>query len=201
MKKALNIGCGSHSAPGWTNLDNSPNARLAKIPYARTILYKAGILSEAHYKVDWPDNLIIQDLDKKLPFKDNELQYVFSSHCLEHLSFNNAIQVLEEIKRVLAPGGIVRIVLPDLKFYIDKYMKEKEEGVRLAADNFIKNLHIISKARDPHLWMYDLQSITKRLEDLNFRNITECTFKKGDCIDVEILDNRPNDSLFVEAMK
>lgn len=201
MKKALNIGCGSHSAPGWTNLDNSPNARLSKIPYARTILYKIGILSKQHYDVKWPDNLIIQDLSKKLPFKDNELEYVFSSHCLEHLSFDNAIEVLKEIKRVLVPGGIVRIVLPDLKFYIDKYLAEKEEGNQLAADNFVKNLHFISKGRDPHLWMYDVQSITKRLKDLDFKNVMERTFKKGDCMDVDILDNRPNDSLFIEATK
>jgi hypothetical protein len=32
---ALNLGCGLSIAPGWINIDNSPNARLAKYPRLR----------------------------------------------------------------------------------------------------------------------------------------------------------------------
>jgi len=47
----------------------------------------------------------------KLPFKDNELDFVVSSHCLEHLT--DTKKVLKEWDRVLKPKGIMAILVPD----------------------------------------------------------------------------------------
>ncbi len=44
-------------------------------------------------------------------FKDNELDYVVSSHNLEH--YQDTIKTLREWKRVLKPGGILGVILPD----------------------------------------------------------------------------------------
>ena len=65
--KAVNIGCGLSIAPGWINIDNSPNARLAKYPPLRWMLWKAGVLSENHYRVEWPDSILINDVRRELP--------------------------------------------------------------------------------------------------------------------------------------
>jgi ubiquinone/menaquinone biosynthesis C-methylase UbiE len=50
---------------------------------------------------------------KKLPFNDNELEEVFSSHVIEHFSWREVKGVLVEWLRVLKKGGLLEIVTPD----------------------------------------------------------------------------------------
>ena len=47
-----------------------------------------------------------------LPFQDNSIEYVFSSHFFEHINDKTAINLLKESYRVLKPGGIIRITTP-----------------------------------------------------------------------------------------
>ncbi len=48
----------------------------------------------------------------KLPFKDEQLEYVWTSHFLEHLSFEEVLFLFNEIYRVMAVGGTLEIVVP-----------------------------------------------------------------------------------------
>lgn len=54
----------------------------------------------------------------KLPFADNELDYVISSHCLEH--FFDTIGTLEEWLRVVKPGGYVLTIVPHFARHAEK---------------------------------------------------------------------------------
>lgn len=53
-----------------------------------------------------------------LPFPDESLDYVATSHVLEHLA--NPIAALKEWCRVLRPGGIIYLVVPDKKYTWDR---------------------------------------------------------------------------------
>jgi hypothetical protein len=53
-----------------------------------------------------------------LPFRSNSLSYVVASHVLEHVA--NPIAALAEWYRVLHPGGIIYLVLPDRRFTWDR---------------------------------------------------------------------------------
>jgi len=48
-------------------------------------------------------------------FQDKSLDFVFSSHCLEH--FSNPEEIIKEIGRLLKPGGYLVIILPDMRYY------------------------------------------------------------------------------------
>jgi predicted SAM-dependent methyltransferase len=202
MKK-VNLGCGDHTVEGWINFDNSPNAMLSRIPFLRWFLYKCGILSEKHYKVQWPKDIRIRQLTRSLPFSDNEVDYFYTSHFIEHLSYDDAIKLFREVNRSLRVKGVLRIVVPDLNFYIQKYLFEKgnTDTAVLAANNFLQSLNIITKSRDPHLWMYDADSIKNSLKKAGFQKIERCEYRKGKCVDIEELDYLPEDSLFIEAIK
>lgn len=50
---------------------------------------------------------------RKLPYADNSVDEVYASHVLEHFSFRETAAVLAEWARVLKPGGIMRISVPD----------------------------------------------------------------------------------------
>lgn len=198
---AVNLGCGTSIAPGWINLDNSPNLKLSKIPLARWTLNKIGLLSKAHYKVKWSKEIQYRELTKSLPFKESSVDFIYTSHFLEHLSFLDAEKLLKEVYRVLKPSGIARIIIPDLRFYIIQYLENIEKSPSKAADVFMNGLTVISKGRDPHLWMYDNNSIIDKLLKVGFLKVEESEFQKGLCKDAAILDNRPLDSLFIEAIK
>jgi SAM-dependent methyltransferase len=202
--KAVNLGCGSSTAPGWINLDNSPGARLAKHPRLRWALWKFRILSDAHYAVPWPSDLIIHDLTKPLPFSNNEIDFVYSSHALEHLYPADGARLIADAFRVLKPGGMIRIVVPDLYYGVSRYIAMRDAASEDAtAAAILLNWLQLSKPghRDPHLWMYDAASLTDLLRSSGFVEVTVCNHKCGRMPDVNILDNRPDDSLHVEAVK
>jgi SAM-dependent methyltransferase len=50
-----------------------------------------------------------------LPFGAETLDAVWSSHCVEHLHANDVALALGEFRRVLRPGGLVLIAVPDLQ--------------------------------------------------------------------------------------
>jgi len=87
MKKILNLGCGidyreSTQKIKWVNLD-----------------------CDRKIKAD-----VYADLEKKLPFKDDTFEGVYTCHVLEHVS--NLIQLMSELKRVCKNGAIIKIRVP-----------------------------------------------------------------------------------------
>jgi predicted SAM-dependent methyltransferase len=99
--KLLNVGCGAHFHSNWVNLDIVP----------------AGPGVRQH------------DLRAPLPFKQGEFAAVYHSHVLEHLPHSQALPFLRECHRVLAPGGILRVVVPDLETIVRLYLKYLEGGL------------------------------------------------------------------------
>jgi len=55
------------------------------------------------------------------PFEDNSIKGIYTSHCLEHLFDNQVFKILEQSYRILQPGGVIRIALPDMEMMFDAY--------------------------------------------------------------------------------
>lgn len=62
-----------------------------------------------------PDNIVVHDLSRGIPFLDASADAVYHSHMLEHLDRALAAEFMTEVRRVLKPGGLQRIVVPDLE--------------------------------------------------------------------------------------
>lgn len=60
----------------------------------------------------------------KLPFEDGVLQYVFSSHCLEHLE--NPVEALEHWRDKLVDGGTLFLYLPhpDMTYWRPQFCRK-----------------------------------------------------------------------------
>ena len=80
----LNLGCGVRRHPDWTNVD-------------------------AHARVR---GIIVHDLRTPLPFPDNTFEIVYHSHALEHFDAEDGRRLIRECHRVLAPEGVLRVVVP-----------------------------------------------------------------------------------------
>jgi predicted SAM-dependent methyltransferase len=202
--KAINLGCGLSIAPGWINIDNSPNARLSKYPLLRWSLWKLRVLSSQRYEVKWPNSITFHNLRKRLPYSDSSIDYAYTSHFLEHLTLEEAQRLMKEVFRVLKPGGIIRIVVPDLALGAREYLAALEANPNdsTAAPYFLRWLQLSKPgARDPHLWMYDAPSLNAMLTEIGFENVAVCPYRQGRIPDCDVLDNRPDESLHLEAEK
>lgn len=98
--RLLNLGCGDRFHPAWINADHLPAA---------------------------PEVLPV-DASRPLPFPDAAFEAVYASHVLEHLSPAGGRRLLSEIRRVLAPGGTVRLVVPDVERSARAYLALLDEA-------------------------------------------------------------------------
>ena len=175
----VNIGCGQTPTPGWINFDNSPTVKIAKNPLINFLLNRIGILGPEHKRfinIVKKANIQWADAAKKIPLENNSVDVVYSSHMLEHLDREEAQTFLKECLRILKPGGIVRLVVPDLEKLVIDYINNRD------ADLFIqrtllaytkpktlkqKLLQLIVGYRG-HCWMYDGESLKKLLHNAGF---------------------------------
>lgn len=94
--KLLNLGCGYRYNKEWTNVD----------------FVSTGPGVQAH-------NLL-----QGIPFADNTFDAVYHSHVLEHFTRTDAGTFIKECYRVLKPGGIIRIAIPDLEKIATLYLQK-----------------------------------------------------------------------------
>ena len=68
------------------------------------------------------------DLLGHLPLPNDHVALVYSSHFLEHIPREQVSGFLTECRRILAPGGVLRLVLPDLENLCRTYLAHRERG-------------------------------------------------------------------------
>ncbi len=66
------------------------------------------------------------DLRRGLPFPDNSVKRIYSSHFFEHLSFNQGQTMLRECLRVLVAGGSISVCVPSARHYLEAYCLGKQ---------------------------------------------------------------------------
>ena len=176
----INIGCGSTPIEGWFNYDNSFSIRLSKQPILYNILSSVGFISKAQREyINFlkHSSVFFANATKYIPHADKSVDVIYSCHMLEHLTKNDAINFLKESRRVLKNNGIIRTVIPDIKYLVNNYMKSKD------ADTFIENTllteeyptlkskikYLFLGSRN-HQWMYDENSLSKLLTSAGFNN-------------------------------
>jgi SAM-dependent methyltransferase len=115
--KILNLGCGLKTSdkPGLINIDWSVYLRLRKMKILRPIVPL--LIGAERFKrfQTLSDNIMVHDLAKGIPFDSDSVDVIYHSHMLEHLDRDVAVEFLAEARRVLRPGGIHRIVVPDFE--------------------------------------------------------------------------------------
>lgn len=110
----LNLGCGDRFRPGWRNFD----------------FVGCDGAVESH-------NLL-----EELPFDDDSVDVIYHSHVLEHFTQGDARTFLGHCHRKLKPGGVIRVVVPDLENICREYLKVLERAVDGSAED-----------REKHGWM------------------------------------------------
>ena len=204
----LNLGCGTRALPGFVNIDNSPSVLLGRWPFLKKLLFLAGLLSRERYETPWPRDIVWQDASKGLPYADQSVDKIYSSHALEHLDKKRGEALLRGCFRVLKRGGVFRLVVPDLEYHARRYLQRVSNGGpsdRAAHDDFLWNIYgaYLEKRRygASHRYMYDWPTLQLVLSEIGFSRVLRQDFQTG--LDRELcsLDNRPEESLHIDAIK
>lgn len=118
----LNLGCGYQTSDRCINIDWSIPVRLKGSRIGRRVapLLLTGDRLAGFEELS--DNVMRHDLRKGIPFPDGSVDAVYHSHVLEHLDRDVVPGFLAEVHRVLRPGGIHRIVVPDLEAQARAYL-------------------------------------------------------------------------------
>jgi len=217
MTTKVNIGCGHTVVADWINYDSSLFMVLSRHKLIRRLLFAFKLISKQKYETLWPSCIIRRDARKGLPLLNETVDFVYTSHFLEHLTREEASKLIKECYRVLKPGGWIRLVCPDLRILARKYLegdisyplfhvshKAQLSQAFIESLCLVDNRPLFVKLFSPgfsHLSMYDSDSAANILSECGFKVINVCRFKEGVTPDIGELDNRPDESLFIEAQK
>jgi SAM-dependent methyltransferase len=176
--RRLHWGCGKRAAPGWINSDlrERPGVDMAC------------------------------DILEGLPLEDQSIEYCVSMHTLPEIHYRDQVRAIKELRRVLKPGGVLRLGLPDLDKAIDAY-RHGAEAYFHAPDDNVKSIG--GKLIAQIVWRGSIRTpfTSDFAEELllraGFREVHRCAFRQTASPYPEIvkLDNRRNESLFIEATK
>lgn len=167
----VNLGCGPFGMPeGWINLDLFAYENV-------TLAY---------------------DCRRDLPLADGSCRGIHAEHYLEHLEhLEERHTFVRECYRCLAPGGILRLIVPDAARYVRAYLEEGWEPLnRLAPEGmryeqlFPAKMDVLNEVflqAGEHYGGYDADSMATLLRDCGFEQVALRQYRQGDfpggCID------------------
>ena len=177
----INIGNGPFKHEGWINVDCS-------ISLARDV--------------------VSCDLRRKWPLRSGSAKYIFSEHVFEHFGYPDEIgHVLSEGYRILKPGGVLRVIVPNAERYLRAYLDEDESFVKEVGGDAASKLSVVNvmmRENGFHKYAYDYAELERVLRSAGFKNVTRSSLNGSSHHELNldfVDDQRELVSLYAEAVK
>jgi hypothetical protein len=141
------------------------------------------------------------DLRRPLKCPDAYWDGIFSEHTLEHLAPDDALHLLNELRRVLKVNAWLRIVVPDIGKYVSFYCGKPSHERFNRWKSKAAALQSVSHGYQ-HRSVWDWELLNEALVKAGFRCVSACRFGEG--TDKRLLKDtsaREYESLYVEAQK
>lgn len=168
----LHLGSGDRLLDGWANLDISGLGAL------------------------------VWDLRKPLPLTEPQIHFVYTEHFIEHIERDDAVRLFTHARRVMVPGGVLRVSTPDLVRMVDDYR----------AGRVVHNDHGDWHPETPcrmlnggvrmwgHVFVYDEAELIGLLKECGYREIQRVSWGESEFPELRKLESRPDfGDLIVEA--
>lgn len=140
------LGCGGNRIEGWYNFDVDP-----------------------HSKADVRANLA-----KGIPLRTESVDYIHSEDFLEHINLKEGSIFLADCFRILKPGGVMRLLTPDLRSLVKKlYLGRSKRHLHWCLTNLdakgpCESLNMHMRMEDAHCFLYDYELLSCILRDIGF---------------------------------
>jgi predicted SAM-dependent methyltransferase len=140
------------------------------------------------------------DLRRPLPFPNRSASHIYVEHFFEHLDYPNvtestgwslegadtpseALQFLRECRRVLVPGGLLDIVVPDTEGMIGVYVARRAIGEPVVpwwgppwCDTEMHRVNYLFRQGREHKYAYDEETLARVLGSVGFQEIQRRAF-------------------------
>ena len=181
----VHLGCGRALIPGWVNVDCYPP------PPSKDV------------------EILTLDVRRGLPLAAGSVDAVFTEHFLEHLPVETVEHtILPELRRILAPGGRIRIGVPDGEYFVEQYVAyragkrdalyDRHRGDKTPMIMLNEIAHGFG-----HYFVYDFETMDKLLRRSGFVDVLRQRARATDCahfVDKDRIDDWRNAmTLYVEA--
>ena len=192
QEKRINIGSGPYRHSGWLTAD--------------------AFKTEAD---------IYLNVKRKFPFQKGTWDIVYSEHMLEHIYVDDVSRVLKEIYRVLKPGGLFRVTVPDLEIHAKNYVEKNKEFfdpiIEKYKSRWDKQKNKYWLVRSPggafmtravqrfyrHRWMYDFETLSSCLKEVGFSECHKMSFGNSCKDEAGKMDKKERafETLYIDAIK
>ncbi|MFE0465062.1 methyltransferase domain-containing protein [Kitasatospora sp. NPDC058965] len=167
------------------------------------------------YRIDGSALFTMLDVAAPLPFADASLDWVYAEHLVEHIPLPVAVGWLREVRRVLRPGGLLRLTTPDLARYVEGYAepaggffarhRRRLRLMRVGPPMPERRAFMLNQIfyHYGHRWIYDEAELRHALGAAGFPadGMRRRTFQQGARPDLAELDTvfRNDETLYLEA--
>jgi predicted SAM-dependent methyltransferase len=174
-EKKLNLGCGPNPKPRWINID----------------LFD----SRADLQLD---------LREKWPFADASISHIYSEHVFEHFELHEEVaHFLSEARRVLQPGGLFDVGVPDTEWPLraygnpgDQYWPFSKTVHPQWCETQLDHINFHFRQETEHKYAWDYETLARTLRRFGFTEITRREFDPA--LDAE---SRKTGTLYMRAIK
>ena len=208
----VNLGCGPVQPEDWVNVDGSRRAWLAnRLWPLDSLLVRIGALPPTEFG----RHVKVHDLLRPLPFPDGSVACIYAGEVWEHFEYPDAARLTAECFRVLAPGAVLRICVPDgVAFwarYVDLHreqmkMPPAERRASVMRDHVQLYFHDIATRRillgslgHTHKWQFDEVQLVELLQSAGFMDVARMSFRHSRIPNIAAVER--SDFLIVEGVK
>jgi len=148
----LHLGCGKRYIPGYVHID----------------------------AIDYPHVDHVATIDHLSFIEDNSVEVIYNCHVLEHFKRRDVPRVLHEWRRVLKPGGTLRISVPDFAVACELYQRHRDIGLIIGLlfgrQDYLYNIHYN---------VFDFASLRRQLEETGFVSVRQYDWRQVEHANVD----------------
>jgi predicted SAM-dependent methyltransferase len=178
-RRRVHIGSGDHHLSGWINIDFEPVMNIE----------------------------VAADLRRDFPLRSDSVDLIHSEDFIEHVDGADGKRALRECYRVLRPGGVMRLLTPDLRAIVQEIYIRRDPshlrwcGAYLEAGSPCEALNMHMRMSGQHRFIYDEEHLSAVLREIGF-DVRRVHYNFSPVPELCFLDLRDFGlNLFLECMK
>jgi predicted SAM-dependent methyltransferase len=142
------------------------------------------------------------DLTRPLPFPDGVADAVFFEHVLEHFPLGQVLDMLAETRRLLAPGGIVRVGVPDFGRYLESYAGDRAfiERERPGRPTALLAVGEVAQSHG-HRSVWDAETLELVLTEAGFEQVGRRAYGDSDLEPAPDSPHRESETVYAEGRR